>query len=57
MVITYILYAPIGFGLSLNISWIGGFIGTAILVVIFFRAAKRARALHLPLEEDVSGWV
>jgi carbon starvation protein CstA len=57
MVITYILYAPIGFGLSLNISWIGGFIGTAILVAIFFQAAKRARAHHLPLEEDVSGWI
>ena len=57
MVITYILYAPIGFGLSLNISWIGGFIGTAILVAIFFQAAKKARAHHLPLEEDVSGWI
>ncbi|MCM3603012.1 carbon starvation protein A [Robertmurraya korlensis] len=56
MVITYILNAQIGFGLSMNTSWIGGFIGTAVLVVMFFRAAKKARANNLPLEEDISNW-
>ena len=56
MVITYILNAQIGFGLPMNISWIGGFIGTAILVAIFFHAAKKARANKLPLEEDISNW-
>ena len=56
MVITYILNAPIGFGLPMNISWIGGFIGAAVLIALFFNAAKKARANNLPLEEDVSGW-
>lgn len=56
MVITYILNAQIGFGLSMNTSWIGGLIGTVVLVVMFFRAAKKARANNLPLEEDISNW-
>ncbi|WP_404330992.1 carbon starvation protein A [Mesobacillus maritimus] len=56
MVITYILNAQIGFGLSMNIAWIGGFIGAAILVVLFFVAAKKNRANNLPLEEDISNW-
>ncbi|TWI59659.1 carbon starvation CstA family protein [Halalkalibacter nanhaiisediminis] len=56
MVITYILNAPIGFGLPMNIAWIGGIIGATILVVLFFNAAKKARANNLPLEEDISDW-
>ncbi|WP_423800223.1 carbon starvation CstA family protein [Neobacillus sp. SAB-20_R2A] len=56
MVITYILNAPIGFGLSVTVSWIGGVIGTLILLALFFNAAKKARANNLPLEEDISGW-
>ncbi|MCH6269613.1 carbon starvation protein A [Neobacillus citreus] len=56
MVITYILNAPIGFGLSVTVSWIGGAIGTIILLALFFNAAKKARANNLPLEEDISGW-
>lgn len=56
MVITYILNAKIGFGLAMNISWIGGFIGTAVLVALFFNAAKKARAKGLPLEEDISNY-
>lgn len=56
MVITYILNAKIGFGLSMNIAWIGGAIGTTILVILFFNAAKKARANNLPLEEDISDW-
>lgn len=56
MVITYILNAQIGFRMSMTASWIGGFIGSAILLVLFFIAANKARANNLPLEEDVSGW-
>ncbi|KON89876.1 carbon starvation protein CstA [Sporosarcina globispora] len=56
MVLTYIFNAPIGFGLSMNASWIGGAIGTVALVALFFSAAKKARANNLPLEEDISGW-
>ncbi|MCM3669097.1 carbon starvation protein A [Mesobacillus maritimus] len=56
MVITYILNAQIGFGLAMNISWIGGVIGTIILVALFFRAAKKNRANSLPLDEDISNW-
>lgn len=56
MVITYILNAQIGFGLSMNTSWIGGFIGSAVLIALFFNSAKKARANNLPLENDISGW-
>lgn len=56
MVITYILNAQIGFGLSLNTSWYGGFIGAIVLVLLFFNAAKKARANNLPLDEDISDW-
>ncbi|MGM0838400.1 MAG: carbon starvation CstA family protein [Bacillota bacterium] len=56
MVITYILNAPIGFRLPMNIAWIGGFIGTAILVALFFRQAQKARANNIPLEVDVSDY-
>ncbi|PWW28829.1 carbon starvation protein CstA [Cytobacillus oceanisediminis] len=56
MVIAYILNAKIGFGLPMNISWIGAAIGTVILVALFFKAAKNARANKLPLEDDISSW-
>ena len=56
MVITYILNAKIGFQLPMNISWYGGIIGTAILLLLFFRAAKKARANPIPYDEDVSNW-
>ena len=56
MVITYILNAQIGFRLSMDVSWYGGVIGTAILLVLFFRAAKKARANNLQLDEDISDW-
>ncbi|WP_102348477.1 carbon starvation CstA family protein [Bacillus sp. Marseille-P3661] len=56
MVITYILNAKIGFGLNMGTAWIGGYIGTIILVLLFFKAAKKARANALPLEEDISDW-
>lgn len=56
MVITYILNAQIGFGLSMTTSWIGGAIGAIVLITIFFIAARKARANKIPLEEDVSNW-
>lgn len=56
MCITYILNAQIGFRLPMNISWIGGFVGAALLLVLFFRAAVKARANNLQIDEDVSGW-
>src|SRR5690606_21815053 len=56
MVITYILNAQIGFRLPMDIAWYGGFAGTVILLVLFFRQAKKARAANLPLEEDISNY-
>ncbi|MED4017030.1 MULTISPECIES: carbon starvation protein A [Sutcliffiella] len=56
MVLTYILNAQIGFRLPMNIAWVGGIIGATVLVVIFFLAARRARANNLPLEVDISDY-
>ncbi|MDQ0230882.1 carbon starvation CstA family protein [Metabacillus malikii] len=56
MVLTYILNAQIGFGLPLRLSWYGGFAGTALLLVLFFSAAKKARASRLQLDEPVDNW-
>ncbi|WP_282034395.1 carbon starvation CstA family protein [Metabacillus indicus] len=53
---TYILNAPIGFGLSMTVSYIGAAITTIAVIVIFYAAAKKARENNLPLEDDVSGW-
>ncbi|WP_138420583.1 carbon starvation CstA family protein [Aquibacillus sediminis] len=53
---TYILNAPIGFGLEMNISYIGAAIVTIILVAVFFNAAKKSRYNQIPLEEDISDW-
>ncbi|MFB4164179.1 carbon starvation protein A [Alteribacillus sp. JSM 102045] len=51
---TYILNAPIGFGLPMNISYIGAAIATTIVIVLFFSAAKKACANELPLEEEIN---
>jgi carbon starvation protein CstA len=53
---TYIINAQIGFGLSLNVAYIGATIITVLITLLFFRGAKKARAANLPLEDDVSGW-
>lgn len=37
---TYILNAPIGFGLSIELSYIGAVIGTCIVIVLFVLGAK-----------------
>lgn len=56
MVLAYILNAQIGLGLSMNIAWIGSAIGTVVLLLLFFKAAKSARANNMPLEIDVSDY-
>ncbi|MEQ2529523.1 carbon starvation protein A [Robertmurraya yapensis] len=56
MVITYILNAQIGFGMSMTVSWIGGFVLSAVLLVLFFIAGNKHRANNLALDEDISGW-
>ena len=53
---TYIFNAPIGFGFSLNIAYIIGAVITIAITVLFFRAAIKARANQLPLEDDFSDW-
>lgn len=53
---TYIINAPIGFGLSLNAAYVGAAIITIIIILLFFKAAKKNRADNLPLEVDVSNW-
>ncbi|QKS72659.1 carbon starvation protein A [Paenalkalicoccus suaedae] len=56
MVITYILNAQIGFGLSWPVAWTGGIIGATVLVVMFFRQGNKQRERNLPLEVDVSDY-
>lgn len=53
---SYILNAQIGFSQSLTVSNIGGLIVTAAITVIFFNAAKKARANNIPLDEDISNY-
>ena len=53
---TYILNAPIGFGLSMNISYVVGAVITLCITALFFKAAIKARADNLSLEEDISNW-
>ncbi|MCG3419573.1 carbon starvation protein A [Oceanobacillus jordanicus] len=53
---TYILNAPIGFRLPMNISYIGATIITIALVITFFFAAVKARRNNIPLEEDITSW-
>ncbi|MFD2923253.1 carbon starvation CstA family protein [Halobacillus naozhouensis] len=50
---TYILNAPIGFGLSLNISYMVAAVITAIIVTAFFVAARRGLSQNIPLEEEL----
>lgn len=50
----YILNAQIGFRLPMNAAYILGAVICAVLVVLFFRAAQKARAVQMPLDVDVS---
>lgn len=52
----YILNAEIGFRMSMDASYIAGGVISVVLVVIFFRAAQKARANELPLDVDVSDY-
>jgi hypothetical protein len=51
---TYILNAAIGFGLPMNISYIGASIATALIIVLFYKAAIKARANNLQLDDDAN---
>ncbi|WP_210364022.1 carbon starvation protein A [Bacillus sp. REN3] len=53
---TYIINAPIGFGQSMTVAYIGAAIVTAAIIAIFFKAAIKARANNVPLDEDISNW-
>ncbi|MFC4320492.1 carbon starvation CstA family protein [Litchfieldia salsa] len=51
---TYILNAPIGFGINLTTSYILAAIITVAITVIFFVAAKKARNSDIELDEDIT---
>jgi carbon starvation protein CstA len=51
---TYILNAAIGFGLPMNISYIGASIATALIIALFYKAAFKARANNLQLDDDAN---
>ncbi|WP_153733588.1 carbon starvation CstA family protein [Sporosarcina obsidiansis] len=53
---TYILNAAIGFGLPMNVSYIGASVISIFLVALFFYSAVKARAAQVPLEEDITAW-
>ncbi|UOQ91749.1 carbon starvation protein A [Halobacillus shinanisalinarum] len=50
---TYILNAPIGFGLALNLSYVIAAVITVIIVTAFFVAARRRLIQNIPLEDDL----
>lgn len=52
----YIMNAPIGFNLPMQVSVIISILFTVLLTVLFFRAASKRRASNHPLEDDVSDW-
>ncbi|MGD6817760.1 carbon starvation CstA family protein [Metabacillus sp. 84] len=52
---TYILNAPIGFRLPMNAALIAAAFITSLIIVLFVRAARKARKEKLPLELEVSG--
>ncbi|KRG15895.1 carbon starvation protein CstA [Virgibacillus soli] len=56
MVFTYILHAKIGFHLPMTASWVGSFIGTLFVLIIFFHIARKARKNQWPIEEELFDW-
>ncbi|MBA2176738.1 carbon starvation protein A [Halobacillus locisalis] len=50
---TYIVNAPIGFALPLNVSYVIAAIGTVIVVTAFFIAARRGLNKDIPLQEEL----
>ncbi|MBD2868024.1 carbon starvation CstA family protein [Paenibacillus arenilitoris] len=53
---TYILNAGIGFGLSLNVSYIGAVIVTLAVIALFYRSAVKARANEMPIDLPMKDW-
>ncbi|TXL65133.1 carbon starvation protein A [Cerasibacillus terrae] len=53
---TYILNAPIGFRLPLNISYVLAAIISIILVSLFFYHARKTRGIGIPLDEQAETW-
>ncbi|MGM0873464.1 MAG: carbon starvation CstA family protein [Bacillota bacterium] len=51
---TYILNAAIGFGLPMNVSYIGATIITVVIIALFYKAAIKSRANNLQLNDDVN---
>jgi carbon starvation protein CstA len=51
---TYILNAAIGFGLPMNVSYIGATIITIAIIALFYKAAIKSRANNLQLDDDVN---
>jgi len=53
---TYILNAPIGFSMPLDVSYLLATIISIVLVALFFYYARRKRGENIPLEEQVASW-
>lgn len=51
---TYILNAAIGFGLPLNISYIGASIITVVIIALFYKAAIKSRSQSFQLDDDLT---
>lgn len=49
---TYILNAQIGFGLPLNVAYIGATIITLTIIALFFAAAKKSQKCEFQLDDD-----
>jgi len=57
VVLTYIFNQPIGFGLSLRISyWSAGSL-SAVLLILFFAGARKNRVRNTELEEPTDDWI
>ncbi|WP_368503745.1 carbon starvation protein A [Alkalihalophilus sp. As8PL] len=50
---TYIANAPIGFGLSIEVSYIVAAIGTAVVIVLFTMTAKKRLSMNIEIDEVV----
>ncbi|MBM7603521.1 carbon starvation protein CstA [Metabacillus crassostreae] len=51
---TYILNAAIGFGLPLNISYIGASMITVVIIALFYKAAIKSRSQSFQLDDDLT---
>ncbi|MEK4553973.1 carbon starvation CstA family protein [Jeotgalicoccus sp. FSL K6-3177] len=53
---TYIVNAPIGLNLPMDISLAISAVITVLITILFFVSAKKRRSENIPLETDVSEW-